>query len=406
MIAQKNVTNFFYTTTALATAALPTVTATLGVRRIGESLCDATAIVAHDEFQVIGYNSNGAIVESPMYSWDNLISKNKIAMSALVSQVSHIGYNGTDGDIVATNLGNYLVTIGLRDMLKQIGGKRLYKFAEYQAGTTAKNYDIAIALAGSLATNMSKDAFVRVIAAAISSSAVVTAYKMDNSATVVQGSKYITMGTNSQYNTGTELAVGDYIRLNVAGSAPTVASPVYRVVELTSTTVFKVDRPVTNASGTYANATSDTSVIPKATAEGATIKWGISLTGNDAAAPFVPGMFGPNNIQFSVGVSSDFSTTNVRLTTTPFIGIATYKLLAQIDWELQRNNTEAYRIAEHLVTLAANVSSTDTITNVYVLNFKNNNTVSVLGGASDSYVTLMIACDTTSDSDLATVFTL
>jgi hypothetical protein len=291
-------------------------------------------------------------------------------------------------------------------MLKQIGGKRLYKFAEYQAGTTAKNYDIAIALAGSLATNMSKDAFVRVIAAAISSSAVVTAYKMDNSATVVQGSKYITMGTNSQYNTGTELAVGDYIRLNVAGSAPTVASPVYRVVELTSTTVFKVDRPVTNASGTYANATSDTSVIPKATAEGATIKWGISLTGNDAAAPFVPGMFGPNNIQFSVGVSSDFSTTNVRLTTTPFIGIATYKLLAQIDWELQRNNTEAYRIAEHLVTLAANVSSTDTITNVYVLNFKNNNTVSVLGGASDSYVTLMIACDTTSDSDLATVFTL
>jgi hypothetical protein len=163
MIAQKNVTHFFYTTTALATTELPTASAVLGIKRIGESLCDASALVAGDQFQVLGYKSDGSIAMSPIYNWDNLISSNIVNMSALASQVSDIGYNGTDGDIVATNSGNYLVTIGFRDLLKQVGGKRLYKYAEYQAGTTAVKADIAIGIVDSLVTNMSKDAFPRIL---------------------------------------------------------------------------------------------------------------------------------------------------------------------------------------------------------------------------------------------------
>jgi hypothetical protein len=408
MIAQKNVSHLFYSTAALATTALPTSAYQIGVRRIGESLCDASALVAGDQFQVIMMDANGKIKESPMYAWSNLISKNITSLSALVSQVSHIGYNGTDGDIVATNSGNYLVTLGFRDLLKQIGGKRLYKFAEYQAGTTAHNHDIAIALAGSLATNMSKDAFKRVVPAAICSVAQVNADCFDDDVYVVKGSKFLTFVTDADYSTNETPVVGDYIRLGAAGVAPTVASPVYRVVATTlahnATDTIELDRPVTNATGTFVEGTFDATVIRKADAEAAAVKWGLTLTGNDTDAPFSPGLYGPNLIMFSVGVSTDFSTTEVRLTTRPFIGEATYKQIAQLDWELQGNGREKYRIAEYPVPTISNILSSHTIDHLRTFIFKDNST-DVLGNVAESYMTLMIASDSTANANLDTVFT-
>jgi hypothetical protein len=408
MIAQKNVSHLFYTTAALATGALPTSAYQIGVRRIGESLCDASALVAGDQFQVLMMDANGKIKESPMYTWSNLIYKNITSLSALTSQVSSIGYNGTDGDIVATNLGNYLVTIGFRDLLKQVGGKRLYKFAEYQAGATAHNHDIAIALAGSLDTNMRKDAFKRIVPKAICSYAQVNGDCFDDDVYVVKGSKFLTFKTDADYSTNETVVVGDYIRLGAAGVAPTVSSPVYRVVATTlahdSTDTIELDRPVTNATGTYVEGTFDATVIRKANAEAATTAWGLVLTGNDSDAPFTPGMFGPNLIMFTVGVSPDFSTTEVRLTTKPFIGEATYKQIAQLDWELQANNKEPYRIAEWLVPTAANILSSDTIDHLRTFTFKDNST-DVLGNVAESYMTLMIASDSTANGDLDTVFT-
>lgn len=411
MIAQKNITHLFYTTTALATTALPTASAVLGVKRIGESLCDASALVAGDQFQVLGYKSDGSIAMSPIYNWDNLISKNIVNLASLSSQVSDIGYNGTDGDIVATNSGNYLLTIGFRDLLKQVGGKRLYKYAEYQAATTAVKADIAIGIVDSLVTNMSKDAFPRILPKVICSSTpnALNGTKTGQEVTIVKGSKYITFETDLAYAAAAlTVLAGDYLRIGTAAGiagTPVVTSDVYRVEELVSATVVRVDRPVAVASGTYNDVDAyEIEVIPAATAEAAAVKWGVRLTGNDANAPFEVGMFGPNLITFSVGVSTDFSTTDVRLTTTPSQGQGTYNQLAQLDWELQANGREKYRIAEHLVTSTANVTSGDTITHVRVFSFKDNST-DVLGNVAESYMTLMIGSDTTGDSDMDTVFT-
>jgi hypothetical protein len=412
MIAQKNVTHLFYTSAALATGALPDSTNTLGIRRIGESLCDASALVAGDQFQVIGYRSDGTIAESPIYNWDNLISKYIVNYSALASQVSDIGYNGTDGDIVATNSGNYLITVGFRDLLKQVGGKRLYKFAEFTAPTTAIKAQVAIGLADSLLKNMSKDAFQRILPKVICSSTPNALYgtKTGQEVTIVKGSQYVTFETDLTYLAAGSLTIvaGDYLRIGTAAGiagTPVVTSDVYRVIEVINATSVKVDRPVATASGTYNDvAAYEIEVIPKATAEAAAVKWGVRLTGNDSAAPFEPGMYGDNLIMFSVGVSTDFSTTEVRLTTTPKIGQGTYHQLAQLDWELQANGREKYRIAEHLVTGSANISSSDTLTHVRTFNFKDNST-DALGSVAESYMTLMIATDTTADSDLDTVFT-
>jgi len=407
MIAQKDVTYLFVDIAALATTAAPATARYMGVRRIGEQLCDASALVAGDQFEVLYMNAAGKVVKSPMFTWSNLISKSKRAVAALTPQVSSIGYNGTDGDIVPTNLGNYLVTLGFRDLTKMVGNKRLYKYGSYVAGATATNYNIAIGLADNLAANLAKDAFPRVVVKAVCSYAQVNGDCFDDDVYVVKGSKYLTFKTDSDYSTNEVPVIGDCIRLGAAGVAPTVASPVYRVVKTTlahdSTDLIELDRPVTNASGTYVEGTFDATVIRKANAEAATTKWGLVFTGNDTDAPFELGKYGINLIFFTVGVSPDFSTTEVRLDTQAKVGEGTYKQVAQLDWELQNNRREAYRIAEWPVSFTSNASSADTYTYIHSLRFKDNSTETI-GGTADSYTTLMIVTIAAADANVATVF--
>jgi hypothetical protein len=408
MIAQKNLTSLFITDTDAATTALPVVAGEFGVRRIGELLCNADALAAGDQFQFIVMDQKGKIVESPVYAWSNLLTKSIVNMAALASQVSTIGFNGTDGDIVATNSGVYLVTIGLKDMLKMTGNKRLYKYGEYTAGVTAHNHDIAIGLVDSLVSNFKKDAFQRVIPKVLASITEVASNKFVNDITVIKGSQYATSATtNHHYTSTTDLAVGDYVRFGASITTAPIASTadVYRVVELTSSSVFKVDRPITVDSGIYAQGSAATEVIPQALGEAASVKWGITLTGNDDAAPFEVGKFGNNLIHFSVGVSVDFATTEVRILTRPFIGQGTNKGVAQLDWELQANGREKYRIAEYPVVFTPNIATTsNTLTHVRTFTFKDNST-DTIGGTAESLLTLMIANTTTSDTNLNTIFT-
>lgn len=410
MYAQKNVTHMFVgANTTLTTTAAPATAKYIGIRRIGELLCDASALVAGDQFQVLYMNAAGKVIESPMFAFDNILSKSRIAPIALVPQVSTLGYNGTDGDIVATNSGNYLITIGLRDSLKMTGNKRLYKYAEYQAGVTAHNHDIAIGLADSLSSNISKDAFKRVVPSAITSVAQVNGDCFDDDVYVVNGSKFLTFATDSDYSTNEVPVVGDYIRLGAPATAPTVASPVYRIVATTlahnSTDLIELDRPVTNVTGTYVEGTFDACVIRKADGELAATKWGLKITGNDTDAPFAVGTFGNNLITFSTGVSTDFSTSEIRILTAPKAGMGTYKDVAQLDWELQGNHKEAYRIAEYPLSFTSNASTSDTYTYVYDIRFEENSTETI-GGRASSFVQLMIVSQTGMDANLATVFGL
>jgi hypothetical protein len=407
MIAQKNVTHLFYATSAAVSTALPTTAYGIGFRNVGESLCHTDALVAGDKFQVIGMNALGKIIESPVYEFSNLISSNYTSLSALQSQVSTIGYNGTDGDIVETASGNYLVTIGFKDLLKQVGGKRLFKFSEYQAGTTCAKRDVAINLVDQLVKNMSRDAFARLVPSAICSFAQVNGDCFDDDVYIVKGSKYVTFKTDSDYSTNEVPAVGDYVRIGAPGVTPTVASPVYKIVEASvaghSTSDYIVlDRPVTNATGTYVEGTFDVTVIRAADAALTATKWGITLTGNDTDAPFEPGLYGINLIMFTVGVSPDFGSTEVRLKTVPFVGEATYRQLAQLDWELQANGREKYRIAEYPVKSSANILSTDTIDHLRTFVFKDTAS-NGLGNGADSYMTLMIASDSSANATLDTI---
>ena len=390
MYTQKNLTRLFIAAdTALPTGALPTVSRSIGFKNVGALLCDDASLVAAGPFQVLQLKADGSIIESPAFDFANILSYSKKAVAALAPQISHIGFNGTNGDIVETNSGNYLVTLGLKDIGKMIGNKRLYKFGEFVAPLTAVKADIAIGLAGSLALNQAKDAWVRVIPKAICSSAVVTAQEFANTATVVNGSKWFSVGTNLNTTAGPAVVVGDYIRFGLTVSGvPTVNSAVYKVVEISGLNV-KLDRNVTELSGAYTQGNHATQVITAATALLAANKWGISLTGNDANAPFEVGKYGANLVYFSVGISTDFQTTEVRLTQTPFIGDGTYKQIATLDWELSFNGKEKYRIAEYPVTFTPSILTSDTIGYVYTLTFKEDST-DVIGGRAESLTELKI----------------
>ena len=405
MHTQKNVTHLIIGANAvLQTTNVPAALRGLGLKKKGETLCSAAGLIgAGTEFQFVYKKNDGSVVETPFYNIDNLLSKKEKAPAALAPQISDIGYNGTDGDIVETNSGNYLVSLGLKDIGKMIGNKRLYKFGEFVAPLTAVKSDIALALAGSIALNQSKDAWIRVIAKATCSNAGL-AWAGNHNATVVKGSKFITVGTNLDYNVNTPLAVGDFVKIGTVGAGITSVSGTYKVTELVSGTVFKVDRNVTEASGTYAGATDDMTVVAAATGLLAATKWGVRLTGNDANAPYEVGKFAANLVYFSVGVSTDFQTTEVRLTQTPFIGDGTYKQLSDLDWFLQANGKEKYRIAEYPVNFTPNIASADTANFVYTFTFKDDST-DVIGGRAESLLELiLVTLGSTLSDDIKTNF--
>lgn len=416
MIAQKNVTHLYVgADAALAVTAAPSTARYIGIRRVGEQLCDATALVAGDAFHVLYMQQDGKLVESPLFRWNDLVSKTKIAPTSAASEKVTIGYNGTDGDIVETNLGKYLITIGFRDSLKVVGNKRIYKYADYTAGTLAKKYDIAIGLGGSLEMNMKKDAFQRVVTRVVCSSPYNSANgtKTGQETTVTKGSKYLGFETDVTYTAGggSTLAVGDYIRIGTAAGiqgTPALGSAVYRVISISGTSV-ELDRPVTEASGVYEDATTGTQleIIPKATAEAVGVKWGLILNGNDSAAPYEVGKFANNAVIFTTGISADFSTTELRIATAPVIGKGVYKDIADLDWELRGNRREAYRIAEYPVAFTSNAVSGEVYDYIFTLQFKDSST-EVIGGTADSLVTLVIASVTggTLSTALGTVFTL
>jgi len=110
MITQNNVTHIYVgSNTALVTTQAPTVARTLGIKRLGEQLCDASALVAGDGFQVLYLDKASKLQVSPVLYWNDLVSKRKLAASSDAAQVVAVGYNGTTGAIETNNGGEYLI---------------------------------------------------------------------------------------------------------------------------------------------------------------------------------------------------------------------------------------------------------------------------------------------------------
>ena len=74
-----------------------------------------------------------------------------------------------------------------------------------------------------------------------------------------------------------------------------------------------------------------------------------------------------------------------------------------LDWELQANGREKYRVAEYIVPTLNNIKVGDTIDHVRTFIFKNTDT-DAMGTVAESYMTLVISSDSTANATLDTVF--
>lgn len=391
MLAQNNVTHIYVgSNTALSTAQAPTVARTMGIKRLGERLCDATALGAGDGFQVLYADKAGKLQVSPVLYWNDLVSKRKLAATSDAAQVVAIGYNGTSGAIETNNGGEYLVTIGWKDGTKMFN-KRQYKYGQYTADASATQYEIVNGIQTSLLATLKKDPYTMFKVEKINSGAQLNAMA-SATATVVNGSKVVTLSEDESLT----CPAGSFIRFGTSGAG---VAPVYKVESITvAGTTIVLDQPYQGTSATIAHTSVETLT------EG---NWGLLITAMDSNKPFELGKWEFNPLRFDVGLSVDFGATPTTVITSPAKGVGTYKEIATIEWELVGNRREAFRIAEYPVDINSSLGATSGETyTTYVLQFKDRST-QVIGGTAESFITLMIAsAGTNLGNNLDTVFTL
>jgi len=390
MYAQKNVTHMFVCAdAALSIAEAPTTARHLGKKLVGRLACEAGALSAGNEFQLLYRDVNGTLQTSPALEWSNLLSKAKTTHSAATNQKVVIGYNGTSGSIAVSNSDEYLINVGYRDQLAQFGNKTFYKYAQYASTTSATQYLIANGLHTTFVANTKKDNlfYMEKLNSGTSLATSGGALTVTNGSTIITTVESAGAAADAgKYNAdAATIVAGDILRI---GHATTKTNGVYKVVSITGggtdDAIIVIDQPYVGPSGSVAAA--NAGVIPIAS-EG---DYGLRIVANDAAKTIVPGLFFYSPIRFDVGLSDAFGSTITTVEAVAFEGAGTFNLVRQVEYELLGNRREAYRIAEYpLAPPALGATSGETYT-LYNLRFKDNSTETITGTA-DSFIEVMVA---------------
>ena len=272
--------------------------------------------------------SGTSLLCSPLIPRSGITSAKARLYTAPVQQVTHVGYNGTTGSIRVANSTVYMLRLLLKTHTAQFGNKMLWKHGVYKSDTAATQAEIAQGLCDNLNMNFANETLANIQVGLINSAPVVTANHLDYDATVVQYSNTFTVATAVTYD-GNALAVGDYIRLILAGTT-TVSTPVYKVTGISGLTVT-VDRPIIAASGTYHNAGNDSEVIPAASlGDFGLVFTGIAMTTHRAG--FIPWEV----TEFEI-VLQDFGATELVYTTAAVQGFGYGAQIQDMQWELFGN---------------------------------------------------------------------
>ena len=417
MLSQNNISHVFVAEgTGLSTGAVSALaTGQIGVHQNGETSGDAGALVAGDRFQVFLKDLNGNLVNSPMIDFDNIRSSNAVNYTAPTEKLVYIGYNGTTGSLEVNNSTVYTMHMNIQDGTKTWGEHPLFKMvAAYESDATATETEIADALVLNAVKNFEREValgvdYIKV--GRISSAATAAGYDFDGNFVVVQGSPVATATSTGQYNTGSAIAVGDYVRVGATTTtAVALTSQVYKVTALSgaATNVITFDRPILEASGTYATASNYTQVIPSLTALAA--DWGLSFQGKPLA--FDPGLKKYQKVIFDVQLGDGFGSTLNTVSTGASKGEGSYMQVAENEWLLTGNRGEPYRVASYPVSKSLGASSVETYDTV-VVHFTNNNSIQI-DREVKSYISLVfyVVNDTagtsgsTAYTNLKTVFGL
>lgn len=308
-------------------------------------------VVAESGIKLVQRNGT-TFLTSDLIKQGNILAIKATAYSAGAEQVSYIGYNGTSGAIEVANSKLYVVRLELKEQDQTGIGQHMILNAPYKSDATATQLEIALGLVAMLSKVLRRQT-VKPIFAALTCDASVggAGYtgRFAHDVTIVNGEQYVTVATNSQYNTNVALVVGDFIRINPVSTTTgtAVTNQIYKVTELTSGTIFKVDRPIEAPSGTYptlisgANKGGRVAGITAANIAAST-QFGIKLTGLARTASL--GKTPYSKVSFKIGLdsSSSFGTTPVTYTTAMSLGQGTYEQVAELEWVLLGNDGNPY----------------------------------------------------------------
>lgn len=315
----------------------------------GGTFYTEAAADANDEFVIaMGRGSNDQVLVSQKIKkdWVKRISKKDAA--ADTQQVDYIGSNGTTGSIVVNNNTTYRARIDVKEGITTNLGQVYVKDMVYKSDAGATQAEIAIGLAGSGIANFSREAKnssgdAPIVFKAVCSQALDTNNTMDETVTVTKGSKKISIATDYDYNTGTDLVVGDFIRIADSDTTVALTDAVYRVEVITSTSDIELDRPYQGATGTRTHGNNSTQAITAA--QGAAANWGVCLTGQDL--DWTVGKINDRLMKWDLSLDSEsFENTTLLHSAVASLGTGTYHQVAELEWFFNGNNGEMFRKGE------------------------------------------------------------
>jgi hypothetical protein len=363
----------------------------IGVFLVGSTIGKVDALVAGDRFRIAYKRNDGAVVESPVIEYSNILNKNAEGTpAAATNQVRALGFNGTTGSIDDTNSEDYVVHYVWYDNTKSLAMGKPVKFLAYRSDASTSQVEIAVGLAQNAVVNNSKEVYPIIKPRVLinDAGAVITG---TGNLTAVQDSKYLTAATDAD----AVVSVGDYLRLGTAAGA-VLTDDCYRVVSFPSGGQFiELDRAFQGASATYTEANCD--YIAAATAASAAA--GVTLDAQ--TMPFDPGIKKYSQVNFDFWkVGEGFGSTTVSEVTKASKGVGTYAEIAEIEWFLRGNRGETFRVAAYPVSYTPDADSTKTYQQI-VVSYKDTN-VKTLDYEPASYGAILIA---TEDESASTVHT-
>jgi hypothetical protein len=260
-----------------------------------------------------------------------------------------VGYNGTSGAIndIASYAGELYTDRIIFSMFMSGADDERIKRGDFQSLLTSTQADVALGIVGSLIRNFNREVSNSagdkpIVFKAICNEALAAAYDFDETVTVVKGSKQVSVATDIDYNGGTDVVIGDFVRFGAtATSAVTLSSPVYKIVGINGL-VLTLDRPVTSASGDYVTGSSYSQVITAA--QGAAADWGYVKTGT--VLDYRVGKSKYKKVRWEGQLNESFGSTPVTVLASPFEGNGTITKIQELENFLNGFSGEQYRMGQ------------------------------------------------------------
>jgi len=303
---------------------------------LNDSNLAVSDISALDYFRVAVRNGTSLLL-SPRIKRTTITNARTINTVSQTQQVTYLGYNGVTGQFTPINTTAFTVNIEMKSTLAQFANKIMMKQAFYKSDSAATQPEMAHGILDSLLGNFKREATPLIQFDLVNSNALNTGYDFDGNCAVVNGTTTISVTSTGTYNTGSAPAAGDYIRLGATTTtAVALTSSIYKIISASgaSTNVITLDRAVVEPSGTYATGSDYTEVVTAAEATAA--DYGIKMTGI-AQSNFVPGVFHPYVVDFSVGLVNFDDSDVVTYSVAPILGKGIYGEIADLYWFAQGN---------------------------------------------------------------------